>query len=143
MFIKIMRKSVVLLLAVSMLSAASLTVEDDKAADSARKKVKPPEGVEFTEFDTAPKPADGFASIVKSLKYPESARKGQVEGRVIVWAEIAKNGNVTKTKIETSLSKDCDAAAMNAIKAVKWEPATKDEKALTAWVAIPIEFRLQ
>ena len=94
-------------------------------------------------YDEAPKPIGGFAAIQKNLRYPEMARKTGVEGRVYVNAFIDENGVVKEAKILKSLgSNGCDAAAIEAIKATKWQPARKDGKPVAVWLGIPVVFKL-
>lgn len=121
---------------------ARTATENEAQTETIPKKADVPDGVEMVDYDTPPKPVGGFSSIAKQLKYPESARKANVQGRVLVWAQVSADGAVTKAKVGTSLNKDCDAAALEAIKAVKWNPAIKEEQAVDVWVAIPIEFKL-
>ena len=94
------------------------------------------------ELDKTPFPVGGIKEIAKNVKYPESARKDGVQGKVLVKAFVDKNGNVTKTIILTSLNADCDKAAEIAIKKTKFEPAQKDGKNVDAEVTIPISFKL-
>ena len=98
----------------------------------------------FTAYDEAPKPVGGFKAVQKNLIYPEIARKAGVEGRVVVDIHIDKNGNVTETKIIQSLGPNgCDESAINALKAVKWEPAKKDGKPVSVWIGVPVVFSLK
>jgi len=104
----------------------------------------PPAGVEFVEYDEPPQPIGGYEAIKKHLVYPEIARKAEVQGRVIVWAKLDKQGDVVITKIGESLNNDCDKAALAAIKPMKWKPAVKDGKPVEfCWIAIPVEFKLK
>ena len=104
-----------------------------------------PDGVEFVPYDQAPIPIGGFPEILKNLIYPEEARKKQVEGKVIVFAQIDETGNVIQTKIGESFEPDygCKEAAIKAVTSVKWEPAIQGDKKIAVWVAVPIDFTLQ
>lgn len=100
----------------------------------------------FTEFDTPPTPVGGFAAIQKNLHYPEIARKAGIEGRVILNVLISETGEVLDVKVlkqpEQGQHAGLPESAINAVKGVKWEPATKDGKPLKVWVGIPVIFKL-
>lgn len=98
----------------------------------------------FEAFDEAPRPVGGFADIQKNLIYPESARKAGIEGKVVVYAKIGADGALLDTFVGKSLIQDssCEAAALEAIKKVKWQPAIKDGKPISVWVTVPVKFRL-
>ncbi len=109
---------------------------------------EPPEEDEdqivFVAYDEPPAPIGGFRAIQRKLKYPEIARKAGIEGTVIVYAKISKNGEVINTKIVKPLGNSgCNEAAVEAIKAVKWKPAMQRDKPVTVWVSVPVKFRLK
>ncbi|MFH1941994.1 MAG: energy transducer TonB [bacterium] len=107
----------------------------------------PPSDAEpqFIEYDSPPTPVGDYAAIQKHLTYPELARKAGIEGRVVIWTQIDKDGNVAQTKVKDSLGPNgCDESAMNAIKAVKWTPAMKDGEPIDGfWIAVVVSFRLK
>jgi len=94
------------------------------------------------ELDKMPSPEGGINSIAENVKYPESAKEAGVEGKVFVKAMIDETGKVVETEIVKSVNKDCDKAAVDAIKKTKWLPAEKDGKTVSAEVTIPIKFKL-
>ncbi|NQT24574.1 energy transducer TonB [candidate division KSB1 bacterium] len=130
-----------------LVAACSEKMEDPVQTEMTQKEVEkpadPPEGVEFVEYDVHPKPVGGFIAIQQNLEYPEIARKTGIEGRTVVYAKVNTDGDVVETKISESVSVECDAAAVKAIKATKWDPALKDENPVDVWIAIPIDFRLK
>ncbi len=98
----------------------------------------------FVPYDEEPKPIGGFEAIHRNLVYPEIARKAGIEGTVIVYARINKEGNVIGTKIIKPLGNSgCNEAAVKAIKAVKWKPAMQRDKPVTVWVSVPVRFKLK
>ncbi|NOZ61863.1 MAG: TonB family protein [Calditrichaeota bacterium] len=109
---------------------------------------KPPqtveEGVVFVPYDEAPRPIGGFAAIQKNLQYPEIARKACIEGTVVIYAKISKDGAVEETKIVKSLGKNngLDEAAVAAVKKTKWKPAKQKDKSVGVWVSVPVKFKL-
>ncbi len=100
------------------------------------------EGV-FVPYDQPPAPVGGFAAIQGHLKYPETARKMGIEGRVILNVLIDENGRVAGTKVLRSLGEsEFSDAAVKAIKSVRWKPAMRAGQPVKVWVAIPVIFRL-
>lgn len=103
--------------------------------------------IQFIPHDEPPKPVGGYAAIQKQLHYPENALKAGIEGQVLIWSFVDKTGKVTKTRvkegIDNSNDSGCEEAAIEAIKKVKWEPATRYDKSLGVWILIPVEFALQ
>ena len=100
------------------------------------------EEVEFVPYDTPPKPIGGFGVIKKNLKYPEKARKAGLSGFVVANLLVNKKGEITKIKIQKSLSPECDKAAIKALKSVEWKPAMNGEDPVDLWVAVPLKFAL-
>jgi len=98
----------------------------------------------FVPHDKSPEPIGGYEAIQHNLRYPEIARKAGIEGRLMVWAKINEQGEVIQTRILKSLGPNgCDEAAMHAISSVKWKPAMRENKPITVWIAVPIDFRLK
>lgn len=84
--------------------------------------------------------------VASNLKYPEAAKKGNVEGMVVVKFVVNKDGKVEKIKTVKSLGSDCDKAAMNVMKKMQeeitWTPGQKDGKAVSVEMALPFKFKL-
>ncbi|MBN1999687.1 energy transducer TonB [candidate division KSB1 bacterium] len=103
-----------------------------------------PEYGTFIAFDSPPQPVGGYTAIMKNVVYPELARLAGIDGKVIVYALIDKNGCVADTKIYKSLGNNgCDEAAVDAVRSVKWFPAKQRDKAVSVWIAITIVFKLK
>lgn len=94
------------------------------------------------KLDKMPTPEKDIYSISENIKYPEIAKEAGIEGKVFVKAMIDETGKVVETKIVRSVSKECDMAAIEAIKKTKWIPAEKDGETVSAEVTIPILFKL-
>jgi len=62
---------------------------------------------------------------------------------VTIQARIDEDGTVVGTRVLVSLEESCDQSAINAIKSVKWIPATNEGKPVTVWVPIPVKFKLK
>jgi len=97
----------------------------------------------FDKYDELSKPIGGFAELQRNLRYPEEAQRKNIQGRVIVNVLITNDGKVYDTKILKGLGLGCNGAAIDAIKKTKWEPAKYKGKPVTAWVALPVIFKLR
>jgi len=105
----------------------------------------PPEagGGIFVPYDHPPEPVGGFKAIQSHLKYPEAARRENIQGSVIVHVLIDEQGKVVDARILKSLSPECDQAAIYAVKNTEWRPAKQKDKPVRVWVSIPVMFRLK
>lgn len=92
--------------------------------------------------DVMPTPIGGMKAIAENVIYPETAKINKLEGKVVVKVLIDEKGSVTSTEIMESLSFECDKAAADAIKKVKFNPAMKDGKAVKCEMMIPVQFKL-
>jgi protein TonB len=96
----------------------------------------------FVEYDSPPSPVHGLSSIQEKLVYPEVDRKSGNQGEVHVALHITAKGEIKATKIVKSANPSLDKSAVDALKAVKWKPAMKNDTPIAAWITVPIAFRL-
>jgi protein TonB len=96
----------------------------------------------FTTFDVPPGPVGGMAALADHFKYPESAKKDSVEGKVIVKVWIDSSGVVRHCDVVRGVRRDLDSAAVETIRGVRFTPALAQDKPVAATVMIPIVFRL-
>lgn len=97
----------------------------------------------FVPFDKPPSPVGGMAAIQRHVVYPEIARKASVEGLVILHLQIDEKGEIRRVRVMKSLGLDVmDKAAIDAVKAVKWNPAMQRDMPIMVWYAVPIRFDL-
>ena len=94
-------------------------------------------------FDTPPTPIGGMESLVAQFKYPESAKKDSIEGKVVVKVRIDETGIVRDCRVIRGVRSDLDSAAVNTVRNVKFTPAISQGKPVAATVMIPIDFRLK
>ena len=74
--------------------------------------------------------------------YPDHARLAEIKGTVVVEALVDETGNVFAADVVQSAHAELDAIAVAAVSKWKFTPATKDGKAVTKVVRVPIEFNL-
>ncbi|MBK7104513.1 MAG: energy transducer TonB [Ignavibacteriae bacterium] len=96
----------------------------------------------FVAVEEMPSPIGGMQAIQQKIIYPELARKAGIEGRVYVKAFIDENGNVASAEIIRGLDGGLSEAAMEAVKATKFEPGRQRGVPVKVQVSIPILFKL-
>jgi len=112
------------------------------AGQDSIKEVKMEDLIKLAQTDSVPKPEGGFEKIQEHLKIPKIVQEGKISGTIVINVKIDEDGKILHTKFVTLLmNKKCNAAALNAIKSVKWIAAKKDGKPTTAEIDVPIEFK--
>ncbi|MBK8944951.1 MAG: TonB family protein [Ignavibacteriae bacterium] len=96
----------------------------------------------FQAVEEMPSPIGGIQAIQQKIFYPELARKAGIEGRVYLKAFIDENGNVASAEIIKGLDGGLSEAAMEAVKATKFEPGRQRGVPVKVQVSIPILFKL-
>src|SRR6185503_8163415 len=74
--------------------------------------------------------------------YTEQARVAGVEGTVVVYAEITKDGSPENLRILRSLGFGLDEEALGAVQRWRFEPDPEDEKPGRVGMYVPVRFRL-
>jgi periplasmic protein TonB len=76
--------------------------------------------------------------------YPESARRGGIEGTSLLRFEITEGGIVSKITVEKSAGhEDLDRAAVAAVQRWRFEPARRGTQAVAVWVTLPVRFEIK
>lgn len=103
----------------------SITI-DEPAKPSDEK--KNPNAI-YTSVEKAPQFKNGTQDwdqyLSANLKYPESAKSNNVQGRVVLMMVVEKDGSLTDVKVIRGLGDDCDKEALRLVRSSpKWIPAT-------------------
>lgn len=81
--------------------------------------------------------------VYQYLKYPESAVRNGIQGRVMVDFIIDKDGKVTDVRVIKSVDPELDAEAIRVVSASpKWKPGRLKGNKVRTSMTIPIEFKL-
>ena len=81
--------------------------------------------------------------LVKSIKYPEKAKKNNIEGTVHVKFKVSKSGQIENVTLKKSVNTLLDIEAVRVIKSMpNWNPGQKDGKAVAVEMVMPIKFQL-
>ena len=82
--------------------------------------------------------------VYPNLKYPESAVRAGVQGRVMVDFIIDKEGKVTDVRVVKSVDPELDEEAVRVVSASpKWKPGKMGGRKVRTSVTVPVEFRLK
>ena len=88
-----------------------------------------------------------FSFIGQHLKYPEAAKKGEVEGTVVVSFIVNKDGKIEKIKNVKSVGSGCDKAAMAVVqkmqKEITWTAGKHKGKTVAVEMSLPFKFKLK
>lgn len=98
-------------------------------------------------FDVAPEFPGGMQGVQEYLKitvrYPESARKANMEGRVLVKFDVDENGAVNTINVVKPIFPALDSEAVRVVKGMpNWKPATLNNKNVKVSMVLPIVFAL-
>ena len=85
-----------------------------------------------------------FKYMAENMKYPEDAKKQQVEGRVLVQFIVETDGSVSNTEVLMRVFPSLDAEAVRVISGMpKWIPGKQNGKVVRVKYTIPVSFRLK
>ena len=104
---------------------------------------KEPEPEIFIIVEEQPEPIGGLAALQARVKYPEMAKRANVEGRVFVEFIVDEQGNVTNPVVTRGIGAGCDEAAVEAILATKFTPGKQRNKAVKVKMSLPVNFKLR
>jgi protein TonB len=101
----------------------------------------------FLISENPPLPQGGYEGFTKylqkNLKYPEQAKRMNVEGKVYVQFIIDKDGTPTDITVLKGIGSGCDEEAIRVIKNMpKWEPGKQRGKPVKVRMSLPVVFRL-
>ena len=110
--------------------AETAMVHDDVAPSASNEEVTQP--VYTATYLNNPPPA-----------YPLVARRRGIEGTVVIRAQVLEDGNCHHASLRKSSGHDMlDQAALAAVKAWRFIPARRGAQTISAWIEVPITFRL-
>jgi len=85
-----------------------------------------------------------YSYLGSNIKYPETAKKEGISGRVFVQFVVEKDGSINNVKILRGIGGGCDEEATRVVKAMpNWKPGKQDGKQVRVKYNLPIKFALQ
>ncbi len=96
-------------------------------------------------FPMYPNGQEGLVKDVsKNIKYPPSARKQGIQGKVLVTFIVEKDGTIEKIEIIKSADPTLDEEAIRLIGKLKpWVPGIKNDQVVAVPFIYPINFQLE
>jgi|YelNatPaOPRAMG01_1025707.scaffolds.fasta_scaffold00030_85 TonB family protein len=91
--------------------------------------------------DELPEPIGGVEAVQANLEIPPQAQNAVLPGTVIVQVLVDAHGAVRDVKFATPLRNEAlEFAAMSAIRNTRWKPGTYQNKPVSAWTEIALDF---
>ncbi len=81
--------------------------------------------------------------LAENLRYPESAIKDSIQGRVVVRFIVAKTGDVSDVEILRKVDPAIDQEAERVVKLLKFTPGEVGGKPVDCFYTLPVTFRLK
>ncbi len=81
--------------------------------------------------------------ITKNLKYPQSAKDNNIQGRVFVQFTVDKDGSIINPKVASDIGGGCGEEALRVVKMMpKWIPGNQRGVKVRTQFTLPITFEL-
>lgn len=93
-------------------------------------------------LDQYPEVIGGMEALREAVRYPQSARDDQVQGRVLVTFVVTQQGDPTQVQINTSPDTRLSQAAREAVSRLRFRPAASNGEPVRAQMTFPIQFSL-
>ena len=82
--------------------------------------------------------------LAANMKYPPVAAENGIQGKVIARFVVQKDGSIGEVEIVRSLDPSCDREVIRLIKSMPlWKPGILNNKPVSVWYSLPVNFRLQ
>jgi protein TonB len=122
-------------------SPVAITTPPDSPIASAAESDDPPGPSEPLASGSAAASSPVAASSNRPPRYPEDALRERIEGIVRVQVGVGRDGSVTDaTVLSTSGHQELDAAALEAVRAWRFQPARLRGVPVVSRVVVPIRF---
>ncbi len=100
----------------------------------------------WTFVEKMPEPIGGwqtfFKTLIKNIKYPRSASRTNISGKVFVGFIINENGEPQDISIIKGIGYGCDEEAMRVIALTKWNPGKQRGIPVKVRMVQPVNFCL-
>ncbi len=93
--------------------------------------------------EVMPEPIGGIGAIIKTIKYPEVAKRNNITGKVYVLAHINENGVAEVVKVVKGIGGGCDEAAVEAVRNAKYTPGQNKGRNIKVKLTMAINFKLK
>ncbi len=103
----------------------------------------PPPDTTVQVTEVQPVLIGGIEGFVRSIRYPDMARRDGVQGRTFVRFTVGETGRVTCADLLLSLRPDLDAEALRAVWATRFTPGMRTGRPAPFLLTLPITFRIR
>jgi len=122
--------------------SATKTEKADTAAATGEDMIFEGKPVQQPEFPGGETALMNF--IVSNLKYPQSAAKKGIQGRVVLSFIVEKDGSISTIKVMRSPDERLSLEAIRVVRKMpKWTPAKQEGKPVRVKYVLPVTFRLR
>ena len=84
-----------------------------------------------------------YRYLAENIKYPEAARKTNVEGRVFLKFVVRKDGSINDVRVVKGIGFGCDQEAIRVVKDMpRWDPGKQNKIPVNVEYILPIAFQL-
>lgn len=102
----------------------------------------------FTTVEENPSFPEGIKAmyqyIARNLRYPEPARRANVQGKVFVKFIVRKDGSVSDLQILKGIGFGCDEETVRVLGSMpKWTPGKQNGKPVSVYFTMPVNFVLE
>lgn len=117
-------------------SFQKLSVENDR-----------PDSISFSQVEQMPSFQGGDINVFSKwvsqhLNYPEDAKKGGIQGRVMIAFDVCEDGVVRNVKVLRGVNESLDAEAIRVISSSPdWKPGIQDGKPVKVTLQFPVIFK--
>ena len=109
----------------------------------ASKETEEPEDNFFVVVEEMPKLIGGIESVQGKIKYPENAKKANIEGLVIIQFIVNEKGEVVNPVVIRGIGGGCDEEAIRVIKKAEFIPGKQRGVPVRVQYSVPIFFKLK
>lgn len=132
-------------------SSSSSSGSSSESESRARTENKEPEDspssprpiAELSTEDQHPEIIGGSGALYLQIHYPREARRQGIEGRLKVEFTVSKTGKARAVEVAKSLHPLCDSAAVQALRSVRFRPATYNDNPIPVRMSLPIRFQIR
>ncbi|MEQ9103229.1 MAG: TonB family protein [Rhodothermales bacterium] len=97
----------------------------------------------FVLVEDMPELIGGMAGLQKRVKYPEMAKRANVEGKVFLQFIVDEQGNVVDPVVMRGIGAGCDEEALRAIREAKFKPGRQRGVPVQVKFNLAVTFRLR
>ena len=120
-----------------------IKIEDKKVEEKVKDEEKKVEKTVYQSFEVEKAPeCVNLSQVRSSMRYPEIAKEGGIEGRVTVKVLVGESGNVIKIGSISGESVFHDEVRDKAMD-LQFTPGLQNGKPVKVWVSVPFNFKLK